>query len=116
MVQTTSRTVIRKTGDTYPIEATILQDGVAYDLTGATNLKLGVISKAGLSAGTAPIDELVGTLDTDGTDGKVNFAVTAPVYNLEADTYYAEIQFTQATYITTTATFELKMQRQIVAS
>ena len=107
--------VIRKQGDTYPIEVTVLKDGGApIDLTGATSLILGIAMTEAITAPDEPELLLTGTV-AEAETGKVNFNISASeADNLASGDYYAEIQFEQGGYIITTETFRYRVKGQIV--
>lgn len=114
MLMATVTEINRKRGDTYPITVNVLKDdGTAFDLTGATNLLLGISSnKANDSPGTADVI-LTGSL-SDAPNGVADFAVDANAAGLAIGSYFAEVQFTQGGYIRTTSTFKYKVLGQII--
>lgn len=112
----TSNSISRKTGDSYPIAAVIKdENGDPHDLTGATQIKLGVASKKVLVTGDTPISVVTGTLG-DAVAGEVNFTPDQPLLDLGVGDYYAEIQFVQNTFIYTTNTFAYNVMGQIILS
>ena len=109
--------ITRKIGDTYPIEVTIKKEtGSPFDLTGATDIKLGVSATETVESPETPALVLNGALDADPTTGKVSFTISqAQADSLLVGEYYAEVQFTQSTYVITTETFRYYVKGQIVA-
>lgn len=107
--------ISRKRGDTYPIEITILEDiKKAYDMTGATNIRLGAASERDAEGGASIEWDIAGTISGDATDGLVEFPVTPANADINAGTYYCEVTFEQNSFIITTDTFELRMEGQIL--
>ena len=110
---TTATDISRKAGDTYPIKATIKDGLTVMDLSGASDIALGIASsKAPAGSG---VTTLTGALEGDGTDGALIFSDVAAAAALDPGTYYAEITFTHATYIYTTETFKFVLEPQIIA-
>lgn len=109
--------VERKQGDNYPIQITILQDdGVTpHDLTGATEIKLGV-SRSVSKKSPADADEISTGTIADAANGIVDFPVTAGMEALDVGDYHAEVQFVQSTYKRTTSTFAYRVIGQIITS
>ena len=107
--------VIRKQGDTYPIEVTLLKDGGApIDLTGANTLVMGIAMTETITTPDEPELLLNGTI-AEAETGKVIFDISPPeADNLASGDYYAEIQFEQGGYIITTETFRYRVKGQIV--
>ncbi len=107
--------VIRKQGDTYPIEVTILKDsGAPIDLTGASALVLGVAVTETITVPDEP-ELLLNGIVSEAESGKVNFNITAQEADVLAfGDYYSEIQFEQGGYIITTETFRYRVKGQIV--
>lgn len=104
----------RKQGDTYPIEATILDSsGSAYDLTGVTEVKLGVDQRDALVVSDTPDLVVTGSV-TDAVNGLVEFPLSAPDAALAVGTYNAEIQMLDGAFIITTESFKYEVVGQIV--
>lgn len=107
--------IVRKKGDTYPIEVTIKKEtGSPCDLTGSTTIKLGVTSTHP-DTGTATADAVFDGTIQNATDGVISFAIS----QLQADAlsvgdYFAEIQFVQNGYVITTETFNYVVKGDIV--
>lgn len=106
----TVRDIKRKQGDTYPVEATILDsDGTAYDLTGASSVQFGVAT----AEGEPPTFVVTGAV-TDAVAGKAEFAIGAGEAATAVGKYRAEIQIVAAGFIITTETFGYEVVGQIV--
>ena len=107
--------IIRKRGDTYPIEVSVLKEnGAPIDLTGAGNFILGVAATKIVTAPDVPAALLPGTIK-DPAAGTVEFALSASeTADLTPGDYYAEIQFEQGGYVITTETFRYRVNGQIV--
>ena len=110
------KNVKRKQGDTYDVVVTIMQsDGVtAYDLTGTTEIRLGVATKKELEIADTPTFNVVGAVDGDPTTGKATFPIDTAEAAIVAQKYYAEVQFIQNTDIVTTDTFNYEVTGQII--
>lgn len=106
--------IIRKRGDTYPIEVSILKEnGSPLDLTGASDFYLGVASSEEITAPDVPALVLSGT--AAGDPGMVSFSLSsAEALSVTPGDYFAEIQFAQNGYVITTRTFRYKVKGQIV--
>jgi BppU N-terminal domain len=83
----------RKRGDTYPIEITVLSDGVALDITGASFILTVDPVKAPTDA-LNNLCQLTGVI-TDAAAGEVSFTPTANQMS-PAGKYYFDIQMTDA--------------------
>jgi len=107
--------IIRKQGDTYPIEVSVLREnGAPLDLSGADSFKLGVAETEILTPPDLPSMLLTGSV-SDGLSGKVEFGLTATdADGLVPGSYFAEIQFEQSGYVITTETFNYHVKGQIV--
>lgn len=107
--------IIRKQGDTYPIEVSILKEnGSPLDLTGAANFFLGVAPLESVSAPDEPALVLSGIATAD--PGMVSFDISpAQAASIAPGDYFAEIQFAQNGYVITTRTFRYKVKGQIVS-
>lgn len=116
----TSANIKRKQGDTYPIQAFIKDTDdagaeIAYDLTGVTDIKLGVYTKSSVPDDQTAIDLLSTGSVQDAATGEAQFPVTVEQANgLTPRTYQAEIQFIQSGSIITTDTFEFVVEGQII--
>lgn len=78
--------IVRKRGDTYPIEITVLADGVALDVTDATFLLTVDPSKSPVD-NTSNLFQLVGVI-TDPVAGKVLFTPSDPQADHVGKFYY----------------------------
>jgi hypothetical protein len=83
----------RKRGDTYPIEITVLSDGVALDITGASFLLTVDPAKEPTDA-TNNLCQLTGVI-TDAPTGAVSFTPTANQMDAVGK-YFFDIQMTDA--------------------
>ena len=109
--------IIRKQGDTYPIEVSILKEnGAPLDLNEAVEFVLGVAATETVVAPAEP-DLLLGGAATSELGGKVTFHLTAEqADSLMPGEYFAEIQFEQNGFIITTETFRYTVRGQIIGS
>lgn len=99
----------RKTGDTYPILASIVDaDGVAYPLTNVTQIVLVVSDQKDEVEAEAVELFSVGSV-VDEALGTATFPCTVAIAALVKSKYYAEIRMVQSTYVRTTNTFEYKV-------
>jgi len=107
--------IIRKQGDTYPIEVSILKEnGAPLDLTGASDFLLGVAETQTVIQPDEPLLLVSGGMSS-GLGGKVDFNLsTVQANGLAPGEYFAEIQFQQAGYVITTETFRYRVKGQIV--
>jgi len=107
--------VVRKQGDTYPIEVSILKEnGAPLDLSGAAGFLMGVASTSTLTPPETPHLLLSGT-GGDEVTGQVSFMIDGEAAgSLSPGDYFAEIQFEQGGYIITTETFGYRVNGQIV--
>lgn len=110
------KNIYRVQGDTYPVDVTVLQsDGVTpYDLTGVTEIKLGISEFKALEAPATPLWVVTGTL-TVAVDGTASFPITGTEADITAKKYWGEIQFIDAAAsIITTDQFEYHVRGQII--
>ena len=108
----------RKVGDTYPVVIAIATDsGAAHDMTGATNVLLGIDAD---KANTSPDDAEILVLGSvsDPSAGEVTFDADATdsVAAMAVGNYWAEVQFIQSSYKRTTKTFPFRIIGQIITS
>ena len=111
-----SSDITRKIGDTYPIELTVKSEtGAPFDLTGAVDVKLGISVTSTVESPAAPDLLLSGAIGADPASGKVSFSLTqAQADALAVGDYFAEVQFTQSSFVITTETFRYFVKGQIV--
>jgi len=107
--------IVRKQGDTYPIEVSILKEnGAPLDLSGAAEFLLGVAAAETVTAPDEPLLLLTGAV-ASGLGGKAEFSLTAQqAAGLAPGLYYAEIQFRQNGFVITTETFRYQVKGHIV--
>ena len=107
--------IIRKQGDTYPIEVSILKEnGAPLDLTGASDFMLGVAATEIVTAPDEPAMLLSGGLSS-ALGGKIEFGFSGEqAGSLAPGDYFAEIQFVQNSYVITTETFRYRVKGRIV--
>ena len=107
--------IVRKQGDTYPIEVSILKEnGAPLDLTGAAEFILGVAGAETIMPPDEPVLLLSGSVST-GLGGKAEFVLTSEqAASLAPGDYFSEIQFQQNGYVITTETFRYRVKGQIV--
>jgi len=107
--------IVRKRGDTYPIEVSILKEnGAPLDLSGASEFLLGVAETDVLMPPEEPALLLSGD-QNEGLGGKVEFPLSPEqAGGLAPGKYFAEIQFQQGGYVITTETFKYQVKGQIV--
>ena len=107
--------IIRKQGDTYPIEVSIIKEsGVPLDLSGAVDFLLGVSSTETIVPPAVP-ELLLGGAASSEIGGQVSFHLTnEQASSLQPGNYFAEIQFTQNGFIITTETFGYRVKGHIV--
>lgn len=84
----------RKRGDTYPIEITVLNNGAAMNISGASFLLTVDPNKEPADA-TSNICQLVGVV-TDAPNGRVSFTPTAQQMD-HVGKFYHDIQMTDGT-------------------
>jgi len=108
--------IVRKQGDTYPIEVSILmENGAPLDLNGASEFLLGVAASDIVTPPDAP-DLLIPGHVAEASGGKTEFALTTlQADGLQPGSYFAEIQFQQNGFVITTETFKYVVKGQIVA-
>ncbi len=108
--------IIRKQGDTYPIEVSILKEnGAPLDLSGAVDFLMGVASTETVVAPAEP-ELLLGGAAASELGGKVSFNLTtAQATDLLPGDYFAEIQFVQSGFVITTETFRYRVKGHIVS-
>jgi hypothetical protein len=83
--------ISRKRGDTRRQGFVVEHLGRAVDISGWTNFKLGIDSRAEPSDNTTNIANLVGYLTVDGLDGRVHFLVPGAI---ATGNYYYDAQAT----------------------
>ena len=84
----TEYTVVRVEGDTYPFEINVRRGSSPYDLTGAS---------ATLTIGkNIPDANAVSMAATTVEGSKATFVLTQPIYDLPANSYFGQIQITDA--------------------
>lgn len=113
-------TIERKTGDTYPILAKLVDaDGSPYPLTDVTQIVLVVSDEKDevldadielFSTGTV-VNPTAVTGDAD--LGHATFPVTTELSELLKDKYSSEIRMIQSTFVHTTETFEYKVVARV---
>lgn len=110
-----SQNIRRKQGDTYKIEATILDsDGSAYDLSNVQTMVLGIDLRSSVPESDSATIELSGSV-VSAVDGTMEFDVSAEAAALTPSSYNAEIQMTETGgIIITTDTFKYTVLGQIV--
>lgn len=103
----------RKTGDTYPILASIKDaDGAAYPLTGVTQIVL-VVSDKKDEADTETVEIFSEGSVVVEADGSAEFPCPPALAALVAAKYYAEIRMTQTGFVRTTETFEYRVSKRV---
>ncbi len=108
--------IVRKRGDTYPIQLTLRDANGAVNLTGATDLALGVSDKshADLGGGSRLV-ELPGTI-ADAAGGVASFAMTPEqAAVLQPGVYSYDVSFKLAGVVFTTPTFAYKVAGRIAS-
>ncbi len=110
----TVKNVERSQGDTFAVDVTILKaDGTPYDLTGVTEIKLGVAEGKALLQTDTPTFVSTGTVTTP-LDGTASFPIDAAAAAITPKKYNAEIQFIQGGFIVTTKQFTYTVIGQII--
>lgn len=113
-------TIERKTGDTYPILAKLVDaDGLPYALENVTQIVLVVSNEKDETLGATielfSVGTVVNPTATTGDPdlGHATFPVTVDIAALVKDKYSSEIRMVQSTYVHTTETFEYKVVARV---
>jgi hypothetical protein len=109
---TTEIDIVRKRGDTFPIQFTITKSGVAYNITSHT-LVLTVNSEPEPTSTATQLFNVAGTI-TNGATGAFEFRPTAGNMGQVPEVYYYDVQMTDTSgYILTIAKGRFTIEQDI---
>lgn len=108
---TTVQDIVRKRGDSFPIQWQVKENGVAMNITGAV-FRLTVDAQPNPVNATTQKFQVSGII-TDAAQGKVEFRPGVSNMDQTPDTYYYDLQMFHNTYIVTLAKGKFIIEQDI---